>query len=146
MVKIWVGVVSREHVQIAVRGEFCQLNHGKEAPARRLRRGDKIIYYSPRTRMKDGEPLQAFTAVGTITDEEPFQVTQTKGFHPFRRHTHYLKTKEAPIQPMLDDLDFTKGRSNWGMALRRGMFEISHHDYNRIARAMCLPDIEFGHR
>ncbi len=138
MGKVWVGVASREHVIAAVRGGFCQLNHGREAPVRRLSPGDWIIFYSPRTRMEGGEALQAFTAVGTIIDERPFQVEQGKGFYPFRRETRYLKTKEAPIQPMLDDLTFTQGRSNWGRTLRRGVFEISREDYARIAHAMGI--------
>lgn len=145
MIRVRVGVASREHVYAAVRGGFCQLNHGKEAPLRRMNRDDKLIYYSPRTRMQGGEALHAFTAVGTITDDEPFQVRQAEGFHPFRRNTCYLKTKEAPIQVMLGDLTFTKGRSGWGMAIRRGVFEISHEDYNKIAKAMSLSEMGFGH-
>ena len=113
MSRFWVGVASREHVKAAVHGGFCQLNHGKETPVRELDRSDKMIFYSPRTQMKGGEALQAFTAVGTIIDDEPYQVEQAKGFHPFRRKTRYFKAKEAPIQLMLDDLSFTRDRSNW---------------------------------
>ncbi|WP_275249374.1 hypothetical protein [Vandammella animalimorsus] len=32
--KYWLGVVSREHVQRGVAGDFCQLCHGKAAPLR----------------------------------------------------------------------------------------------------------------
>ena len=45
MARFWVGVASREHVLAAVRGAFCQLNHGKEAPVRRLQMGDSIVFY-----------------------------------------------------------------------------------------------------
>ncbi len=68
--KHWVGVVSRDHVMIGVEGGFCQVNHGKEAPLRRMAKGDHMLYYSPRERIKDGEIIQAFTAVGTIIDDK----------------------------------------------------------------------------
>jgi hypothetical protein len=68
MARFWVGVASREHVLAAVRGAFCQLNHGKEAPVRRLEMGDSIVFYSRRERIEGGESLQAFTAVARILD------------------------------------------------------------------------------
>ncbi len=55
----WIGVVSRSHVQIGVKGGFIQLNHGKKAPVQRLRAGDGLAMYSPRTEYPDGEPLQS---------------------------------------------------------------------------------------
>ena len=83
MARFWVGVASREHVVAAVRGAFCQLNHGKEAPVRRLQMGDRIVFYTPRERMEGGESLQAFTAAERIVDEVPCQVEQSKDFRPF---------------------------------------------------------------
>ena len=83
MARFWVGVASREHVLASVRGAFCQLNHGKEAPVRRLQMGDRIVFYSPRERMEGGESLQAFTAAERIVDEVPCQVEQSKDFRPF---------------------------------------------------------------
>jgi EVE domain-containing protein len=133
-----VGVASREHVLAAVHGGFCQLKHGKEAPVQRLKRGDKLIYYSPRASMNDGEVLPAFTAVGEISDDAPYQIEQATDFHPFRRKTSYFKVKEAPIRTLLNDLSFTRERSNWGMMLRRGFFEISEDDYRTIAEALGL--------
>ena len=99
MARFWLGVASREHVLAAVRGAFCQLNHGKEAPVRRLQMGDGIVFYSPRERMEGGKSLQAFTAAGRILDEVPYQVEQSKDFRPFRRKTEYFKSKDASIHP-----------------------------------------------
>ena len=62
----WIGVVSRSHVRIGVQGGFIQLNHGKKAPLSRFCAGDGLVIYSPRTSYPDGEPLQAFTAIGGI--------------------------------------------------------------------------------
>jgi len=30
--RFWIGVASRDHVNIAVKGAFVQLNHGKKRP------------------------------------------------------------------------------------------------------------------
>jgi hypothetical protein len=64
--RFWIGVASRDHVNVAVKGAFLQLNHRRKAPLRRLKAGDDVIMYSPRTGYPDGEPLQAFTAIGTV--------------------------------------------------------------------------------
>src|SRR5579862_7567149 len=136
MARFWVGEASREHVLAAVCGAFCQLNHGKEAPVRRLQMGDSIVFYSPRERMEGGESLQAFTAAGRIVDEVPYQVEQSKGFRPFRRKTEYFKSKYASIYPLLEELSFTKGRGNWGAAFRLGIFQMKREDYMKIAIAM----------
>jgi len=60
----WAGVASREHVLAAISSGFCQLNHGKEAPLKRMRPGDRLLYYSPREGIRGGEPVQAFTVIG----------------------------------------------------------------------------------
>ena len=49
--RYWVGVASREHVLLGVAGGFCQVCHGKQAPLARMKRGDWILYYSPKTGM-----------------------------------------------------------------------------------------------
>ena len=72
--RFWIGVASRDHVNIAVKGAFVQLNHGKKAPLGRLKAGDGVIMYSPRTTYPDGEPLQAFTAIGTVVTGDVYQV------------------------------------------------------------------------
>jgi hypothetical protein len=138
MARFWVGVASREHVLAAVRGGFCQLNHGKEAPVRRLQMGDRIVFYSPRKRIDGGESLQAFTAAGKIVDEVPYHVEQSRNFRPFRRKTKYFKSKGTSIHPLLEKLSFTKGRSNWGAALRMGILQMKREDYMKIATAMGI--------
>lgn len=75
--RFWIGVGSRDHVNVAVKGAFVQLNHGKHAPVRRLKAGDAVIMYSPRTAHPDGESLQAFTAIGTVVTGDVYQVEVT---------------------------------------------------------------------
>ena len=140
MMHYWVGVASRDHVLVAVRGGFCQLNHGKEAPMKRLAPGDRILYYSPRAEMQAGEPLQAFTAIGKVLPGEPYQVNQSERFQPFRRDVRYFDAREASIRPLLPDLSFAQGKASWGQVMRRGTFRIEPADYRIIAEAMGVAD------
>ncbi len=64
----WVGVASHEHVRRAVEGGFFQANHGKEAPLKRVARGGRVLFYSPREGMRSGKAVNAFTAIGTVAD------------------------------------------------------------------------------
>ncbi|WP_421916292.1 EVE domain-containing protein [Mesorhizobium sp.] len=132
----WIAVASAEHVRRGRQEGFMQVNHGKSAPLRRIKPGDGIVYYSPSTvlGMKDG--LQAFTALGTVREGEPYQGDMGGGFTPFRRDVEWAKASEAPIKPLLDRLEFTAGKSNWGYQLRFGLFSISAGDFALIAKAM----------
>lgn len=119
-------------------GGFCQLCHGKDAPVRRMKPGDWLIYYSPREKMRGGRPIQRFTAIGQIKFGEPYMYNMSNGFMPTRRDVDYHLVREVPIRPMLNDLSFTANQRNWGMIFRRGVFEITQEDFNLIAAAMGL--------
>ena len=136
MRRYWIGVASRDHVLAAVRGSFCQLNHGKEGPVKRLAPGDLVLYYSPATERLAGAPLQTFTAIGVVLAGEPYRVKQSERFQPFRRDVRYLQAREAPIRPLLRDLSFTQGEASWGQMMRRGTFQITQDDCRIIAEAM----------
>ena len=43
----WIAVASAEHVEVGRRFGFMQVCHGKGAPLKRLRAGDRVAYYSP---------------------------------------------------------------------------------------------------
>jgi hypothetical protein len=132
----WIAVASAEHVRRGRQGGFMQVNHGKAAPLRRIKPGDGIVYYSPSTVLGEKDGLQSFTAIGTVREGEPYQGDMGGGFTPFRRVVDWAKAEEAPIKPLLEQLDFTKGKSNWGYQLRFGLFEIDEHDFWRIVEAM----------
>jgi EVE domain len=136
MTKYWIGVASRDHVRTGTAGGFCQLCYGKAAPLRRLKAGDRIIYYSPRERMRDGAPIQVFTAIGEVASGEPEPHDMGSGFVPYRRSVTFYKASDAPINPLLPLLSFTRDRPQWGIALRRGVFAIDRKDYELIADAM----------
>ncbi|MFB9326645.1 EVE domain-containing protein [Paenibacillus aurantiacus] len=134
--RYWIGVVSASHVSRGVAGGFAQLCHGKAAPLRRMRAGDWLIYYSPRTDMRDGEPLQAFTAIGQVMDDRVYEYQMSESFIPFRRNIRYTDCKATKISSLLEQLSFTRGERNWGYKFRFGHFEISEQDFRVIADAM----------
>lgn len=137
-VSYWVNTVSRAHVQAAVAGGFTQADHGKNTRLKHLSKGDWLVFYSPKTQFKGGEPLQAFTALGKITDGEAYQVETTEDFHPWRRQMVFKEGNEAPIRPLVDDLDFIKDKEKWGFPFRRGLFKIDKVDFELIADAMNI--------
>jgi len=47
--KFWVNTVSRAHVERGVEGGFTQANHGIASNLKRLARGDRVVFYAPRT-------------------------------------------------------------------------------------------------
>ena len=134
--RYWINTISRAHVERGIKGGFTQASHGKITGPKRLGNGDRIVFYSPRTDYPDGDPLQRFTAIGSVIDDEPFQVEMTPDFHPWRRRVKFERCAEAPIQPLIGDLDFIRNKQSWGFVFRRGLFEISQADFDKIAKAM----------
>jgi len=106
--RFWIGVVSRAHVQGGVAGSFAQLCHGKERPLRRMRIGDWLIYYSPRTEREGGTPTRAFTAIGRVVGEDVYPFAMSEAFVPLRRDVRYLPCREASIAPLLGRLSFIR--------------------------------------
>jgi hypothetical protein len=133
--RFWIGVASRDHVNVGVKGAFIQLNHGKKAPLRRLKAGDGVVMYSPRTTYPDGEPLQAFTAIGTVVTGDVYQVEVTS-LKPYRVDVQFVPSKEAQIKPLVGHLSFIKSKSHWGAAFRFGSVEIPGCDFALIAEKM----------
>ncbi|KQN74172.1 EVE domain-containing protein [Devosia sp. Leaf64] len=135
MTKYWIAVASAEHARRGKAG-FMQVNHGKKTPLQRIRAGDGVTYYSPAETIRGKDRLQSFTTIGSVRDEELYQGEMGGDFTPWRRNVDYADAIEAPIAPLLDTLDFTRGNRNWGYQMRLGLFEISEHDFRAIAGAM----------
>jgi hypothetical protein len=134
--RYWIGVASRDHVRKGVEGGFCQLCHGKSSPLKRLNSGDWIVYYSPRSSMNGGDPVQAFTAIGQILSGEPYAFDMGNGFVPDRRDVQFIAAQEAPIRPLLETLSFIKNKQSWGYVFRFGLIEIPEPDFRQITIAM----------
>jgi hypothetical protein len=134
--RAWVGVVSLAHVQRGVAGGFGQVCHGKGGPLARMQPGDWFVYYSPSTEMGGGEKLQAFTAIGRVSERPAYSFDMGGGFVPYRRDIKYYKARQVALKTLSQQLELTRPGSNWGMLARRGHFEISLHDLTLIATAM----------
>lgn len=140
--RYWIGVASADHVAIGRAGGFGQLGHGKSAPLKRLRPGDGLVYYSPVQTLGGKERVQSFTAIGIVADRDVYPATMAGGRMGARRDIDWLESQPAPIAPLLDRLDLTRGRRNWGYVFRFGLVEIGAADFQTIAEAMGarLPD------
>lgn len=135
----WINTISLEHVEIGAEGGFTQAGHGTAAPVGRLQRGDGVIFYSPRTALRGGEPLQQFTAAGIVTDDEPYQVEVTQDFHPYRRRLRFLSVTAVSARPLVAQLHLVTDVTHWGYPFRRGLFPIDDHDAELILVAMGAP-------
>jgi len=140
MAKYWIAAISQEHTLRGVEGNFIQVCHGKQAPLKRMSKGDFVLIYSSKVTMADKEKYQRFTAVGQVIDDNIYQYQMTKDFNPFRRKVRFLPCLECPIIPLIERLDFIQDKKRWGYPFRYGFFEISEKDYQLIASKMIKHD------
>ena len=136
-INYWIGVVSKEHVDLAVKDGFSQVGHGKKASLSRMKKGDYLIYYSPKLSMQTKEAYQAFTALGQLTDDTVYQVNMNESFHPFRKDMDYLPiVRECPI-------DYARQHPEWkqyASQLHYGIFPVSREFFNYIGKYMIGRD------
>jgi hypothetical protein len=135
-VKFWIGVACKEHVENGVKLGICQFCHGKSSPAKRLARGDFVIYYSSKITMNGSEPYQKFTAIGKVMDDEPHQADMGDNFKPFRRNIDYFEAEQIDIKPLVPSLPFIKNKTSWGYVFRYGFLEIDQESFEVIAGKM----------
>ena len=134
--RYWVNTISLDHVLGGVAGGFTQAGHGVDTRLRRLSRGDGIAFYSPRASLAPGKPLQQFTALGVIDDDEPYRVELTPDVHHWRRRVVFEDVAAVPIRPLLPMLGFVTDEQKWGLPFRRGLFEVPAGDFGAIAGAL----------
>lgn len=133
--KHWLGVVSQQHVRRGLELGIAQIGHGKRAGLARMQPDDWLIYYSPRATLTSTRPLQAFTAIGQIADDVIWQADDGD-FKPWRRRVAYCADAvDAPLTALAEVLDLTSTPS-WGHRLRRGLIELTEHDFQAIQTAM----------
>lgn len=132
----WLGVVSAAHVRRAQSLGIAQINHGSRPGLARMRAGDALVYYSPVEERGDTEPLRAFTAYGTIADDEIWQADEGD-FQPYRRRVLYAATRPAPLERLREKLHLTAD-PHWGYLLRRGLLPLDDHDTGLIRESMQL--------
>lgn len=162
--KNWIAVASATHARRGRDGGFMQVCHGKLAPIRRVRPGDRVAYYAPTVTMGGKDTCQCFVSIGLVLAGEPYPFRDAGppqgakaplgvsaahavasvgapshmggGFVPNRRDVGYAPAREASILPLLDDFEFVENRQRWGYKFRFGLFDISDHDMRLIAQAM----------
>jgi hypothetical protein len=130
--KYWVTVVSKDHIMNGVKGGFMQANHGKRAPLARMQKGDWVVFYSPKIEYSGNEKCQAFTAIGTVIDEEIYEYKMSDDFIPYRRNIEFYECKDAPIAPLIERLSFIENKKSWGFIFRFGFFQIPQEDFELI--------------
>ncbi|MCX6500693.1 MAG: EVE domain-containing protein [Arthrobacter sp.] len=131
-----MNTVSLDHVQAGVSGGFTQADHGAESRLRRLRPGDGIVFYSPRTSLRGGVPVQQFTAIAVVTGDQPYQVNMSEDFHPWRLAVRFARCRAVDAKSLVPLLSFIQDPTHWGLPFRRGLFAIPEADYRVIAAAM----------
>ncbi|HJP64385.1 MAG TPA: EVE domain-containing protein [Mucilaginibacter sp.] len=134
--RYWITVVSKDHIKRGVAGGFMQANHGKVGSLKKLHPNDWVIFYSPKVTYEGDEKLQAFTAIGQVTDEKPYQHKMSDDFVPYRRNVTYYPCKDVPIVPLIGSLDFISDKKAWGFRFRFGFLEISAGDFNLLKGKM----------
>ena len=134
--RFWMAVASADHARRGKELGIMQVGHGKAGPLRRIRAGDGVAYYSPTVTLGGKDRLQAFTLIGTVKDDRVYQADMGEGFRPIRRDVTYAMANETSILPLLDELELTRGKRNWGYSFRFGLVEISKRDFETIAMAM----------
>jgi predicted RNA-binding protein len=132
----WLNTISLNHVKLGVEGGFTQANHGSPYNLKRMQKGDGIVFYSPREKMNGKISVQEFTALGFVTDEEPYHVIQNDTFYPFRRNIAFEKVVPVSIRPLIEKLSFIQDKQKWGFIFRRGMFEIPEADFMLVSKAL----------
>jgi hypothetical protein len=134
--RCWLAVASADHARRGKELGIMQVCHGKGGPLKRPRAGDGVVYYSPTVSFGGKDRLQAFTSIGVIKDERIYQTDMGGGFRPFRRDVTFVEANEASILPLLDELELTRGKRNWGYPFRFGLLEITQRDFDTIWAAM----------
>lgn len=136
MTKYFLIIASKDHVLSGVKQEIAQAGHGRKDFISKPSKGDWIVYYSPKDKFEDGKSYQKFTAIGQITDDEPYQTDTQNKFKPYRRNVDYKASLEAEIRPLIENLSFIKNKKRWGIYLINGFREIPKEDFEVIKHAM----------
>ncbi len=141
MSKYWIGVASKEHVDKGVKDGFMQLCHGRHRPLSKIKKGDRILYYSPNKVFGKRDNLKSFTAVGKVVDNNIYKVKIDDTFEAWRKDVEFDKEiKSVKIKPIIEDLSFIENKEKWGVYFRSGVKEISKTDYEVIYNKMKEDD------
>jgi hypothetical protein len=137
--RYWIAVVPKIGVDRCLAGGFAMFAHGRHDAVKRTGAGEWLAYYSPRTLLKGGDKIRAFTAIGKFTKREPYEAEMMPGRVGWCRDIAFgRKARAADVYPLLDELSFIKDRTHWGLFFHRSLFSVSRDDFAKIAAAMGL--------
>lgn len=97
-------------------------NHGKRGPLARMRPGDRVLIYSPKTTYPDGAPFKAIAIVGTVQGAEPESSPVIEG--GFRLRARLREIEPVPLSAIREHLPTSR--------LRFGCFELPAADADAI--------------
>ena len=108
---------ARHHAGLSRQGRAAAASQGRRR--RRLLLADRLA-------RRQGQAAVVHT-IGRVTDDRTYQADMGAGFRPFRRDVCYAAAQDAPIAPLLDRLEFTRGKrtgvtlsgSGWSKSARR---------------------------
>lgn len=136
----WIHTLSLDRVQAGVEGGFTEADDGRDARLRVLAAGDGIAFYSARVtsgpEAARGRPLQQFTALGEVLDDDPYRFETPAGMTVWRRRVAYEDVRAVPVRALLPMLGFVSDEQKWGLPFRRGLREVTAGDFGAIAGAL----------
>jgi hypothetical protein len=135
--RFWINTVSLDHIEAAVEGGFTQADHGAKTRLSRPRAGDQMVFYAPRTSLRQGKPVRQFTALATITGDKPYQAIVTDEFRPWRLAAEFHPCTPIDAKPLVKELSFITDPTHWGLPFRRGLFTIPREDFLKISTRMA---------
>lgn len=95
-----------------------------------------MVFYSPRTSLQGGRPVQQFTALATITGDAPYQAFVSDDFRPWRLAATFDACTRVAAKPLVEQLTFITDATHWGLPFRRGLFTIPREDFATISDRM----------
>lgn len=134
--RFWINTVTLDHVEAAAAAGFTQAEHGADGRLRQPRRGDEMLFSSPRTTLAGRTPVRQFTAWATITADEPHQAHVSEDFHPWRLPARFHPWTPVDARPLVEELSFISDPQHWGLPFRRGLFAVPERDFDTIVTAM----------
>lgn len=130
--KYWINIVAYDHVIVGREAGFVQAGHGKKGPVEKLQPDDYVIFYSPKSSLKNGKPVQAFTAVAKIKGQGVYRAVVNDHFQPYRQNADYEDCQKVQIKPLIEQLEFITNKKHWGFRFRLGLFAINQPDFALI--------------
>ena len=136
MAAFYLGIAEKIHADMCVAEGVVVLGLGGPSGVRKLRAGDGVVYYSPKT-APDGEVLRSFTAIGRVVGDSEYERSVGGGAPLWVRDVAWRTDPDiVSIYDLLDNLSWIKKPKNWGFYMRGSHRAVPEDDYEKISAAM----------